>query len=114
MSNPVIEGPEMLSIGISMLIVLGTVVAFGWLYSRLRISGGGASDMINIVASRGLGPKERLLLVQVGDQQLLVGMTATAVQTLHTFDQPVQKTTSITQAPGFADRLRTALQGAPK
>ena len=37
---------------------------------------GGANDVINVVATRALGPKERLMVVEVADQQLLVGMTA--------------------------------------
>ena len=75
--------------GLSMLVVVAAIVLLGWLYSRSRLVGGGAGDIINIVASRALGPKERLLIVEVADQQLLVGMTSTAVQTLHVFDEPV-------------------------
>jgi flagellar protein FliO/FliZ len=110
-NNPVINGPDILSMGLSMLVVIGVVVALGWLYSRLRVTGGGSAGAINIVASRGLGPKERLLLVEVGGQQLLVGMTASCVQTLHTFDQPVVAEQAIADSSGFADRLRTALRG---
>ena len=112
MNNPVIEGPDILSLGASMLIVIGAVIALGWLYSRLRFNGGGPGNVINVVASRGLGPKERLLLVEVGDKQLLVGMTASSVQTLHTFDRPIEAAAAISEAPGFADRLRAAVKGA--
>ena len=62
--------------------------------------------------SRALGPKERLLVVEVADQTLLVGMTATQVQTLHTFDKPVAAEQTDETGAGFADRLRTALRGA--
>jgi flagellar protein FliO/FliZ len=113
-SNPVIETPEILSVGLSMLIIVGTVVAFGWLYSRMRISPGGPGNPIEIVASRGLGAKERLLLVKVGDQQLLVGVTAAGVTTLHTFSQPVNTTAAGPAAEGFAMRLRAAIPGAGK
>lgn len=114
MSNPAIEAPEILTMGLSMLIVVGAVVLLGWLYSRMRFTGGGAGNVINVVASRGLGPKERLLLVEVGDKQLLVGMTASNVQTLHTFDRPVVAEQAIKESSGFADRLRTAVQGVVK
>lgn len=112
MNNPVIEGPDILSLGASMLIVIGTVIALGWLYSRLRFNGGGRGSVIKIVASHGLGPKERLLLVEVGDRQLLVGMTASSVQTLHAFDRPVAAEEVISETPGFAGRLRAAIRGA--
>ena len=118
MNNPVIEGPEILSLGLSMLIIIGAVVALGWLYSRMRFNGGGAANVINVIASRALGPKERLLLIEVGDQQLLVGMTASSVQTLHTFEQAVvagrATANDAATAPGFADRLRAAVRGASR
>jgi flagellar protein FliO/FliZ len=114
MDNPVIDGADILSLGASMLIVVGAVIALGWLYSRMRFSGNGSGDVINILASRALGPKERLLLVEVADQQLLVGMTASQVRTLHTFDKPVVAEQAINEAPRFADRLRVAVRGAGK
>ena len=112
MNSPVIEGPEILSLGISILVVVGVVILLGWLYSRLRFNGSQGGNAINIVATRGLGPKERLLLVEVGDKQLLVGMTAASVRTLHTFDRPVTAEEPIHEELGFADRLRGALKGA--
>jgi len=114
MDNPVIDGADILSLGASMLIVVAAVIALGWLYSRMRFTGTASGDIINIVASRALGPKERLLLVEVADQQLLVGMTAAQVQTLHVFDKPVVAEQAIDEAPGFADRLRAAVRGAAK
>lgn len=114
MTSPVISGPDILSLIASMVVVVAAVVALGWIYSRMRFSGGGAGNLINVVASRALGPKERLLLVQVDDQQLLVGITAAQIQTLHTFEKPVAAAEAIKDTPGFADRLKTAIRGAAK
>ena len=109
-STPGIGGGDFLHMGISMLFVVAVIVILGWLYSRSRFVGVGSSDAINVVATRALGPKERLLIVEVADQQLLVGMTATNVQTLHVFDKPVTIATPASKRGGFADRLRTSLQ----
>jgi len=97
-----------------MFIVIGIILALGWVYSRSRLLAGGASDVINVVATRALGPKERLLVVEVADQQLLVGMTSTGVQTLHVFDKPVCVVDTKKEATGFAARLRTAYQEVRK
>ena len=113
-SNPIIDGPDLLSLGASTLIVVGAVIVLGWLYSRLRFSGEGSGGLINVVASRALGPKERLLVVEVAGTTLLIGVTATDVQTLHTFDGPIESKTAQAVAPGFADRLRTAIRGTRK
>jgi len=109
-SAPGIGGGDVLGVGISMFIVVAVIIVLGWLYSRSRIVGGGATGVINVIASRALGPKERLLVVEVADQQLLVGMTASAVQTLHVFEKPVCVVEKTGKAAGFAGRLQKALQ----
>lgn len=106
--GPVVGGGELLSMGLSMFVVVAVILVLGWMYSRSRLVSGGASDLINVVASRALGPKERLLVVDVAGQQMLIGMTTTAVQTLHVFDEPVSEPEKAA-SNGFAQRLSTAL-----
>jgi len=108
--TPVVGGGDIASLLISMLIVIAVIVVLGWLYSRSRFIGGGSAEAIQIVASRALGTKERLMVVEVADQQLLIGMTASGVQTLHVFDKPVEINTPAVEISGFAGRLRSALQ----
>jgi flagellar protein FliO/FliZ len=108
--SPGVGGADILSVGVSMFIVVAVIVVLGWLYSRSRLIGSGGSDIINIVATRALGPKERLMVVEVADQHLLVGMTASGVQTLHVFDKPVCVAEEAGNPVGFAGRLRTAFQ----
>ena len=107
-------GSELLSLIASLLVVIGTIVVLGWLYSRSKLFGGSSNEAINIVASRALGSKERLMVVEVGGQQLLLGMTATQVQTLHVFNAPVVDADNAVSAGGlsggFAGRLKSALR----
>lgn len=108
--SPVMGSGDLLGMGVSMLVVVAAIVVLGWFLSRSRFAGSGASDVINVVASRALGPKERLLVVEVAEQQLLIGMTSTAVQTLHVFDTPISIAATKTASSGFAARLRSQLQ----
>jgi flagellar protein FliO/FliZ len=108
--SPVVGGSELLGMGLSMVIVVAAILVLGWFYSRSRFAGSGASDVINVVATRALGPKERLLVVEVAGQQLLIGMTSTAVRTLHVLDTPVSIAAATPASSGFADRLRSQLQ----
>jgi len=112
--TPGVGSGDVLSIGVSMFIVLGVIIVLGWGYSRSRFLAGGTNDVINVVATRALGPKERLLVVEVADQQLLVGMTSTGVQTLHVLDKPVCVGETTKNATGFASRLRAAFREAGK
>jgi len=102
-------GGELLNMGVSVVIVIGAILLLGWFYSKSRILNSSGSDIINIVASRALGPKERLMVVEVADQQLLIGMTTTGVSTLHVFDKPIVLPETTPATPNFATRLRTSL-----
>jgi flagellar protein FliO/FliZ len=106
---------DILSVGASLVLVVAAIVLCGWLYSRaqgLKIRGDG---VISIVATQALGPKERILLIQVADKQLVVGMTSSQVSTLHVFDQPVvPREPDGGQRTNFGDRFRAILRGDPK
>jgi len=109
-----IGGSELIGLASSLVVIIVVIVALGWLYSRSRSLAGANNDVINIVASRALGTRERLLLVEVADQQLLVGMTATQVQTLHVFDKPVATEAVAQPTGGFASRLKAAILEAKR
>ena len=114
MNTPSIDAADILSLVASMVVVVGLVVALGWMYSRFRLSGSGAGDAIKVIASRSMGAKERIVLIDVADQQLLLGVTAMQIQTLHTFGEPAIKVQANVDSAGFANRLRSAMSRAEK
>ncbi len=110
-ATPGVGGGEILSLGAGMIVIVGVIILLGWLYSRSRFVGGGSNDLINVVATRALGQKERLLVVEVAEQQLLVGMTQHGMRTLHVLDKPVaEPPADAAPQAGFAGRLRAAFQ----
>ena len=57
-----------------------------------------------------MGPRERVVLLQVGDTQLLLGVTPGRIQSLHVLDQPVSYSDIGTEASSFAGRLMAAIK----
>lgn len=110
MTATAVNGSELISFAASLIVVIGTIVVLGWMYSRSKAFGGGKNEAISVVASRAVGSKERLLVIEVAGTQLLVGMTASSVNTLHVFDVPIAESEDIADVPGFAGRLRSALK----
>ncbi|MGB0866837.1 MAG: flagellar biosynthetic protein FliO [Granulosicoccaceae bacterium] len=87
-------------------ILLG-IFALVWI---LRRSGGltrGRGGKMQIVDVLSLGQRERLVLVAVGDQQLVLGVAPGRVQAVHTLDTPYVVDTSVSGG-SFADVLRKA------
>ena len=68
---------------------------------------------IRVVSVTSVGARERLMLVEVGGQQLLVGAAPGRIQTLLVLDEKVSAPQHAAgrQTGGFAERLRDALNG---
>lgn len=83
---------------LSLLLVLGVVFAAAWVTRRLRGFGKFGNGAVHVVTEIAVGTKERVVLVQVGKQQLLIGVAPGRVSTLHVLDEPVTPQTP--SAPG--------------
>jgi flagellar protein FliO/FliZ len=74
----------------SLLLVIGLILGLGWLAKRMPgMNRGAGSSQLKVVASVALGPRDRAVVLDVGGQQLLVGVGQGGVRTLHTLEHPL-------------------------
>jgi flagellar protein FliO/FliZ len=96
---------------LGMLLVLGLILGIAWVLKRsgrFQVTAGGG---LRILGGLSMGTRERVVLLQVGDTQLLVGVAPGRVQTLHVLDQPlIRDDRSGTGGAGFADQLGRLLK----
>lgn len=88
---------------LSLLLVLGIVFAAAWLTRRLKGLGKFGNNGVQVITDVAVGTKERVVLVQVGKQQLLLGVAPGRVNTLHVLAEPVTpqpSNNSVTPADG--------------
>lgn len=91
-------------------LVLGVVVFAAHLMKRLQPAGWGRSGPIRVVASMAVGTRERVVLVEAGEQQLLLGVTANQVNLLHVFAEPLAlETATPIGTPNFAAWLQKTI-----
>ncbi|WP_085717000.1 flagellar biosynthetic protein FliO [Pseudomonas sp. B28(2017)] len=89
-----------------LLLVLGLIFLLAWLLRRVQQAGpAGKGQVIDIVGSRALGPRDRLMLVQVGNEQILLGLSPGNITALHVLKEPVQVPSTEKPTPEFAQRL---------
>lgn len=69
-------------------LVLGTIFLMAWLLRKVTLLPG-QHRKLRVVAALSLGNRERAVLVQVGDKQLLLGVAQGQVRLLKSFDTPV-------------------------
>ena len=90
-----------------LLLVLGLIFFLAWLLRRVQQAGpAGRGQVIELIGSRALGPRDRLMLVQVGNEQILLGLSPGTITALHVLKEPVQVPSSSEKAtPEFAQHL---------
>ena len=71
----------------SMAAVLALVCVCAWLLRRWRDRPGAHNGPIEIVSGITLGSKERIVLLQIGDEQVLVGVSPAGMRSLHVVRQ---------------------------
>ena len=73
----------MLQFALGLAVVLGLIVAAGWFMKRFHI-GPSAAGTVKVVAGASVGQRERVVVVEVGDKWLVLGVAPGRVNALHT------------------------------
>ncbi|HEN8799837.1 flagellar biosynthetic protein FliO [Pseudomonas sp. CM25] len=114
-SAPGSLGGQLAQMVFGLLLVVGLIFFLAWLLRRLQSTAVKGGQVIEIVGSRAIGPRDRLLLVQVGNEQILIGHTPGSIEALHVMAEPVQVPVGSRQAaPEFAQRLMELMGKDPK
>lgn len=88
----------------ALLIVLGVIAGAAWLLKRTQRLHGASNDVLHNVAAMAVGPKERVVVVEVGETWLVLGVAPGQVRPLHTLPRQTLPERSV-NAPKFADWL---------
>lgn len=98
-------GAQLMQLLLGLVLVVGLIFLLAWLVRRVQQVGPRANQAIRLVSSQALGPRDRLVLVQVGEEQILLGLTPGRITPLHVLSQPVYAADSQPAQPEFAQRL---------
>lgn len=113
LNAPLPQESVLMTVGGTLALVVLLMVALAWVarrsgFARRLTNPDGA---MNVVASRSLGGRERLLLVDVGEQRLVLGVTATQITCLATQARPETSIPEPQPAPAaFGAMLDTLLK----
>jgi flagellar protein FliO/FliZ len=94
--------------------VLGLIVAAGWFAKRFAI-GPSASGTLKVVAGAAVGQRERVVIVEVGDVWMVVGVAPGRVNALHTMPRGTVTAQPLVAQPlgasgGFAGWLKQTME----
>ncbi len=110
--TPGVDAAALLRLIGGLLLVIVVIVGLSWSLRRVGGFSHTAAGQLKALASLSIGGRERIVLVQVGKQQLLLGVAPGRVQTLHVLEEPLGDAGTGGGAPNgaFAQRLRGLMQ----
>lgn len=102
-------GGQVVQLLLGLLLVVGLIFLLAWLMRRVQQIVPRGGQVIKVLATQPLGPRDRLVLVQVGGEQVLLGLTPGTISALHVLKEPVQLADAEPASGEFAQRLMELL-----
>ncbi len=78
-----VSSGSILQVLFSLLLVLAAVVLVAWILKRINLPQQGAGSLLKVVGGVAVGQRERIVLLEVNDTWLVVGVAPGQVSALH-------------------------------
>lgn len=96
----------------ALIIIIGLIVFCAWLLRRFSQQRGHPEKTLRVISSVAVSPKERVVVVEIDQTWLVLGVGGGNVNRLHKLPAPLQQASTPGASPtqqGFASRLQNAL-----
>ena len=94
---------------LSLVAIVVLIFAISWAVKRLKLARPRGSGGIAVVDELTVGPRERIVLIRVGESQVLVGIGAAGIVPLTPLAAPIVLKDGGVE-PTFAERLRDIMK----
>ena len=110
LTTPPVTTGALLETLLGLFLVLICIAFLAWLLRRTGRFNATANGQMKIIAGLSMGPRERVILLQVGEKQILVGVTAQQIQTLHVLEQNIDTSNSNSSSSTFSEKFQQIMQ----
>ncbi|MFA5824505.1 MAG: flagellar biosynthetic protein FliO [Gallionellaceae bacterium] len=100
----------MLQVILSLLLVLGAIVLVAWVLKRINMPQNAAGSALKVVSGVAVGQRERIVLVEVNDTWLVVGVAPGQVTALHTMPKNVLPVSVESTSPDADNKFKNWLK----
>ena len=97
-------------LAVALIIVLAVFWLFARVMRQVQNFQGGIHQGLRIIGSLSVGQRERVVVVQAGDEQLVLGVTSSQINTLHVLKQPLPIGSAENRQGDFKTKLSAALK----
>jgi flagellar protein FliO/FliZ len=94
---------------LSLVAIVALILVIGWAMKRFKLAAPRGSADSSVLEELKVGPRERIVLIRIGDAQVLIGIGANGVVPLTPLAAPIALKT-LPAAPAFAERMRELMK----
>jgi flagellar protein FliO/FliZ len=77
-------GPSLTPLLFGLLLVLALIPAAAWLLRRAGLAQSASNSGLRVVAQLALGPRDRIVIIEVADRRWMLGVSASGIRRLGT------------------------------
>ncbi|AEJ00383.1 flagellar biosynthetic protein FliO [Nitrosomonas sp. Is79A3] len=97
-----------------LLLVLAIIGGMTWLLKRFSLISTATAGVVKVVAAAGVGQRERVVVVEIDNTWLVLGVAPGRVNKLHTMNKPLADTASTTPDNPSVETFATQLNQSIK
>ncbi len=101
----------LLKVTFGLSVVIALIFAIAWVFKRFGQLPLGGGEQFKVVASLVVGQRERLMVVEIGGEQVLIGVAPGQLVKLHDIKNPIEVLPRAAAGTVFAEKLKQALKG---
>lgn len=111
-ATPVVPAGSVLTqVGSTLGAILLLILIIGWLVKRLGFAPKNSrNNLLNVRASCSLGARERVVVIEVDNQCLVLGVTSQNITHLHTFTAPPSGAEPVAKKQDFSQIFKQVVQ----
>ena len=95
---------------LGLAVVLALIVGSLWLLKRLSAPRGAAGGLLKVITAVAVGPRERVVVVEVGDVWLILGVAPGQISALQQIPRQEIRSPTPSAATDFGVRLRQFME----
>ncbi|MBT8434083.1 MAG: flagellar biosynthetic protein FliO [Gammaproteobacteria bacterium] len=110
--SPVLEPlstPYLFKLTGGLLLVVMVIFVLAWLVRKFNLNQQSQNGLIKIIAGLSIGTRDRIVLLQIGEEQILVGLTPGRIEKLHTLSQPLDAPAGQLASSSFAEKFNRVM-----
>lgn len=88
-----------------LLLVVIVIFLVAWILRKFNLTQQSRTGLLRIVAGLNIGTRDRIVLLQIGEEQILLGLTPGRIEKLHILSSPLDCEDKEPSAPVFAQKL---------